>query len=100
MDLKCPGSGECDRNLWSNLDHLSASDEVKFVLADRTDYEWARATIRERKLDGRVNAILMSPVFAALEPAQLAKWILEDRIPVRLQIQIHKHIWPPDTRGV
>ena len=100
MDLKCPGSGECDRNLWSNLGHLSVRDEVKFVLADRTDYEWARATIRERKLDGRVNAILMSPVFAALEPAQLAKWILEDRIPVRLQIQIHKHIWPPDTRGV
>jgi len=100
MDLKCPGSGECDRNLWSNLEHLSARDEVKFVLADRTDYEWARATIRARNLDGRVNAILMSPVFAALDPAQLAKWILEDRIPVRLQIQIHKHIWPPDTRGV
>ena len=100
MDLKCPGSGECDRNLWSNLGHLSVRDEVKFVLADRADYEWARDTIRARNLDGRVNAILMSPVFGALDPAELAKWILEDRIPVRLQIQIHKHIWPPDTRGV
>jgi 7-carboxy-7-deazaguanine synthase len=100
MDLKCPGSGECDRNLWSNLEHLSARDEVKFVLADRADYEWARATIRSRNLAGRVNAILMSPVFGTLDPAALAKWILEDRVPVRLQIQIHKHIWPPDTRGV
>ena len=100
MDLKCPGSGECDRNLWSNLGHLSARDEVKFVLADRADYEWARDTIRARKLEGHVNALLMSPVFGVLDPAELAQWILEDRIPVRLQIQIHKHIWPPDTRGV
>lgn len=100
MDLKCPGSGECNRNLWSNLGHLSARDEVKFVLADRADYEWARDTIRARNLDGRVNALLMSPVFGVLDPAELAQWILEDRIPVRLQIQIHKHIWPPDTRGV
>ena len=100
MDLKCPGSGECDRNLWSNLGHLGRRDEVKFVLADRADYEWARDTIRARTLDGRVNAILMSPAFGQLDPAELAKWILEDHIPVRLQIQIHKHIWPPDTRGV
>jgi 7-carboxy-7-deazaguanine synthase len=100
MDLKCPGSGECNRNLWSNLGHLRARDEVKFVLADRADYEWARDTIRARNLDGRVNALLMSPVFGVLDPAELAQWILEDRIPVRLQIQIHKHIWPPDTRGV
>lgn len=100
MDLKCPGSGECNRNLWSNLGHLSARDEVKFVLADRADYEWARDTIRARNLDGRVNALLMSPVFGVLDSAELAQWILEDRIPVRLQIQIHKHIWPPDTRGV
>src|SRR5262245_3767865 len=100
MDLKCPGSGECDRNLWSNLRHLGAHDEIKFVLADHADYEWARATIRAHNLDRHVNAILMSPVFGALDPAELAKWMLEDRIPVRLQIQIHKHIWPPDTRGV
>ena len=100
MDLKCPGSGECNRNLWSNLGHLSARDEVKFVLADRADYDWARDTIHARNLEGRVNALLMSPVFGVLDPAELAQWILEDRIPVRLQIQIHKHIWPPDTRGV
>ena len=100
MDLKCPGSGECDRNLWSNLDHLRAHDEIKFVLADRKDYEWARDTIKERAIGGRVNAILMSPVFGELEPADLAKWILEDRIPARLQLQMHKQIWPPNTRGV
>jgi 7-carboxy-7-deazaguanine synthase len=76
MDLKCPGSGECHRNLWSNLEHLTERDEVKFVLADRADYEWARDTIRARELDGRVNAILMSPVFGELDPAGLAKWIL------------------------
>jgi 7-carboxy-7-deazaguanine synthase len=100
MDLKCPGSGECDRNLWSNLDHLRAHDELKFVLADRADYEWARNVIHDRALAGRVNAILMSPAFGELDPAMLARWILEDRIPARLQIQMHKHIWPPDTRGV
>ncbi|MGO9454502.1 MAG: radical SAM protein [Candidatus Binataceae bacterium] len=100
MDLKCPGSGECDRNLWSNLDHLSDRDEVKFVVADRTDYEWARDVIRTRGITDRINAILISPVFGELDPATLAKWVLEDRIPARLQIQMHKHIWPPDTRGV
>jgi 7-carboxy-7-deazaguanine synthase len=100
MDLKCPGSGECDRNLWSNLDHLVEHDEIKFVLADRKDYEWARDTIKSRDLGGRVNAILMSPVFGELDPADLARWILEDRIPARMQIQMHKQIWPPNTRGV
>lgn len=100
MDLKCPGSGECERNLWSNLDHLTGHDEVKFVMADRADYEWARDVIRNRNLGGRVNAILLSPVFGELDPADLAKWILEDRLPARMQIQMHKQIWPPDTRGV
>jgi len=100
MDLKCPASGECDRNLWSNLDHLKDHDEVKFVLADRADYEWARDTIRNRTFSDRVNALLMSPVYGELDPAELARWILEDRIPARLQIQLHKHLWPPNTRGV
>ncbi|HKM99132.1 MAG TPA: radical SAM protein [Candidatus Binataceae bacterium] len=100
MDLKCPGSGECDCNLWSNLDHLNDRDEVKFVVADRADYEWARDVIRTRGIAGRVNAILISPVFGELDPAALAGWVLEDRIPARLQIQMHKQIWPPDTRGV
>jgi 7-carboxy-7-deazaguanine synthase len=100
MDLKCPGSGESERNLWSNLELLTARDEIKFVVADRADYEWARDVIRERRLADRVNAVLLSPAFAELEPAKLAAWMLEDRVPARLQLQLHKHIWPPDTRGV
>ncbi len=100
MDLKCPGSGEGTRNLWSNLEHLTARDEVKFVLSDRADYEWARAMIREHNLAARVNAVLMSCVFDRLDRKQLAEWILEDRLPVRFQLQMHKHIWPPETRGV
>jgi 7-carboxy-7-deazaguanine synthase len=100
MDLKCPGSGECDANRWSNLDHLTAHDEIKFVIADRRDYEWARDVIRRRELAARVNALLLSPVFGQVEPAALASWILEDRLPARLQLQMHKHIWSPAARGV
>jgi 7-carboxy-7-deazaguanine synthase len=105
MDLKCPGSGEVDKNLWSNLDHLSARDEVKFVIADRADYEWTREVIRERGLDSRVRdealrALLVSPVHGAVDLRALAGWILEDRLPVRLQLQLHKYIWDPDTKGV
>src|SRR5205814_6140985 len=90
MDLKCPGSGESQRNLWSNLEHLTAHDEVKFVLADRIDYEWARDVIRRDQLASRVNAVLMSCAFGCLEPASLASWILADHLPVRLQLQMHK----------
>jgi 7-carboxy-7-deazaguanine synthase len=100
MDLKCPGSGEVARNLWSNLEHLTSRDEVKFVLSNREDYEWARDAIRRHNLASRVNAVLMSCAFDRLARADLAKWILEDRLPVRFQLQMHKHIWPPDTRGV
>jgi len=100
MDLKCPGSGECERNLWSNLDHLGAHDELKFVIADRADYEWAREVVLSGALAKRVNAVLFSCAIGRLEAARLAGWILEDRIPARLQLQIHKHIWPPDARGV
>jgi 7-carboxy-7-deazaguanine synthase len=100
MDLKCPGSGEASRNLWSNLEHLTARDEVKFVLSDRADYEWAREVIQRYNLPSRVNAVLMSCVFDRLPRVDLAQWILEDRLPVRFQLQMHKHIWPPDTRGV
>ena len=100
MDLKCPGSGECDRNRWSNLESLTPRDEAKFVLTDRRDYEWARDVIRDRGLVHRVNAILFSPVFGQLEPAALAAWILEDRLPVRMQLQLHKRIWDPAARGV
>jgi len=105
MDLKCPGSGEVDRNLWSNLDHLTERDEVKFVVANRADYEWARDVIRERGLDRRVRegtlkALLVSPVHGSVELEPLARWILEDRLPVRFQVQLHKLIWDPETRGV
>ena len=100
MDLKCPGSGECERNLWSNLDHLTVRDEIKFVIADRADYEWACDTIASRDLARRVNALLLSPVFERLDPAALAAWILEDRLPARMQLQMHKQIWPGITRGV
>jgi 7-carboxy-7-deazaguanine synthase len=100
MDLKCPGSGESERNRWSNLDALTVRDEVKFVLADRRDYEWARDVIGARRIAGRVNAVLMSPAFGLLEPQKLAEWILADRLPVRMQLQMHKHIWPPEMRGV
>jgi 7-carboxy-7-deazaguanine synthase len=100
MDLKCPSSGECGRNRWSNLQHLSARDEVKFVIGDRHDYEWACGIAEEYQISQRVKAVLMSPVFGTLPPAELAGWILEDRLPVRMQLQMHKHIWPPGTRGV
>ncbi len=100
MDLKCPGSGESERNLWSNLDHLRPHDEIKFVVADRIDYEWARGAIRTRELAQRVNAILISPAFGEMDHKTLAGWILEDSLPARMQLQMQKHIWPPNTRGV
>jgi 7-carboxy-7-deazaguanine synthase len=105
MDLKAPGSGEAARNLWSNLDHLTARDEIKFVLKDRTDYEWARDVIRARGLDGKVargelRALLMSPVWESLDFRQLAEWVLEDRLPVRYQLQLHKLIWGANVPGV
>jgi 7-carboxy-7-deazaguanine synthase len=100
VDLKCPGSGESARNRWSNVEHLTRRDELKFVLADRNDYEWARDALNAHRLSERVNAVLMSPVFGQLEPADLAAWILEDRLAVRMQLQMHKHIWSPTARGV
>jgi len=100
MDLKCPGSGECERNLWSNLEHLTARDEVKFVIADRADFEWAREVVGSRVLAERVNAVLFSCAFGRLEPARLAAWMLADRVAARFQLQLHKHIWPPNARGV
>jgi len=105
MDLKCPGSGEVEKNLWSNLEHLTGRDEVKFVVKDRADYDWTREVIRERGLDDRVRigtlrAILVSPVWGEVEPRSLASWILEDALPVRFQMQLHKLIWDPTERGV
>ncbi len=98
MDLKCPGSGEADKNLWSNLEKLSPDDEVKFVIRDRADYEWALTTIEQRALAGR--KLLFAPVWDELELRQLAEWMLEDNAPARLQTQLHKHIWDPHASGV
>ncbi len=105
MDLKCPGSGEVERNLWSNLDHLRGKDEIKFVVKDRTDYEWTRDTIRERGLDerldeGTLRALLVSPVWGEVDLEALAGWILEDGLPVRFQMQLHKLIWGAERKGV
>jgi 7-carboxy-7-deazaguanine synthase len=100
VDLKCPDSGECNRNLWSNLDELNQRDEVKFVIAGRVDYEWARAVVGEHDLDRRVRSVLFAPVHGELEPRKLVSWILEDRLPVRFQLQIHKIVWEPERTGV
>lgn len=100
MDLKAPGSGESHKNRWSNLDHLTPRDEIKFVLADRADYEWMRAAIRERALDARVPALLASTVWGRLDAKDLVAWVLEDRLPVRVQVQLHKIIWGARAEGV
>lgn len=92
LDLKTPGSGECERNLWSNLRHLTTHDEIKFVLCDEADYVWAREQLKMRRLDA-VCPVLFSPVHGRLEPRRLAEWILRDRLPVRLQLQLHKLLW-------
>jgi len=104
MDLKCPGSGEVDRNLWSNLDHLTDLDEIKFVIADRVDWEWAAGVIRERRLDdrvrqGRLRALLVSPVWGEADLEAMAEWVLESGLPVRFQTQLHKHIWGAERKG-
>lgn len=100
VDVKCPGSGESAANDWSNLDRLMPQDEVKFVVKDRADYEWARDVARRRGLAARCAAVLFSPVFGVLDPAELSAWVLADRLPVRVQLQLHKYIWSPDARGV
>lgn len=100
MDIKCPGSGESDRNCWDNIDELSLHDEVKFVVQDRLDYEFAREVIGRYDLPSRVAAVLMSPVHDVLSPRTLSEWMLADHLPARLQLQLHKLIWSPTTRGV
>lgn len=92
MDLKTPGSGECARNRWENLAVLGAHDQIKFVLCHRADYEWARAQVRERALDG-ICTVWFSPSHGQLDPAELAQWILDDGLPVRMQMQLHKLLW-------
>jgi 7-carboxy-7-deazaguanine synthase len=100
IDVKCPASGESAKNDWSNLDLLAPLDEVKFVVQDRQDYDFAKDVITRHALVGRCAAILISPVHGVLPGKDLAAWILEDRLPVRLQVQAHKYIWSADARGV
>jgi 7-carboxy-7-deazaguanine synthase len=100
VDVKCPGSGEADKNHWDNLSRLGPHDEVKFVVQDRTDYEFAREVIGRHDLPTRAAAVLMSPVHGVLDPKTLSEWMLADRLPARLQLQLHKYIWSPETRGV
>ena len=100
VDVKCPGSGESEKNDWSNLAQLTPADEVKFVIAGRADYDFARDVVRREQLDGKVAAVLFSPVHGELDPKQLAEWVIADRLPVRVQLQVHKYIWSPTTRGV
>lgn len=99
MDIKCPSSQMTDRMRWQNLDILGPGDEVKFVIADRADYEFARDLIRERGLARRC-ALLLSTVFGQIDNKQVVQWMLADRLPARFQLQLHKYIWPPQTRGV
>ena len=99
LDVKTPGSGENHRMEWKNLELLRAQDEVKFVIADRADYEWSRELVRERRLSARC-CVLFSPVHGALDPGQLARYVLDDGLPVRLQVQLHKYLWPGVERGV
>ena len=100
LDIKCPGSGEAARMDWDNLARLRPLDEVKFVIKDRADYEYARETIAAHHLAGRVAAIHLSPVHGVLDARLLSEWVLADRLPVRVQLQLHKFIWSPETRGV
>jgi 7-carboxy-7-deazaguanine synthase len=99
LDLKCPGSGEENKNLWENLNHLASTDEIKFVIADKVDYEWSKKVLQDYKLDQKIQ-ILFSPVFEKLKLKDLTEWILEDNLPVRLHTQLHKYIWDPKTIGV
>jgi 7-carboxy-7-deazaguanine synthase len=112
VDLKTPSSGESSRNLYSNLEHLQKRDELKFVIGSREDFEWAKALLEKHRLHEKVNAVLFSPAFTTaaapgqtkghegLDPKLLVDWILEEKLPVRFQLQIHKFIWEPTQRGV
>ena len=100
VDLKAPGSGESERNRWENLELLGKRDEIKIVLAGRADYEWARDVVRRHRLHERVGHVLLSCVFGAVDAKDVVRWMLEDALPVRFQLQMHKQIWSPTTQGV
>jgi 7-carboxy-7-deazaguanine synthase len=100
MDLKTPGSGEVERNLFSNIEHLTERDEVKCVIGSREDYEWSREKVFTHRLADRCRAVLFSPIFGRIDPHEIVDWILADKLPVRFQLQMHKFIWTPTQRGV
>jgi 7-carboxy-7-deazaguanine synthase len=100
MDLKTPGSGEEDKNLWPNIKHLTLRDEVKFVMGSREDYEWSREKVERYDLPARCRAVLFSPILGRVDPRQIVEWILADKLDVRFQLQMHKFIWSPTQRGV
>ena len=100
MDLKTPDSGEVDKNLWSNIEHLTLLDEVKFVIGSREDYDWSRDKIRRFDLTKRCHAVLFSPIFGRIDPRQIVEWMLADKLNARFQLQMHKFIWSPTQRGV
>jgi len=99
MDLKCPSSGMLKKNLYENIDYIKPTDEIKFVIGNREDYEWSKGIIEKYNLPSKCS-ILISVVFGELEPITLAEWILQDKLNVRFQLQMHKFIWDPTTKGV
>ena len=99
MDIKCPGSQMHERNLWTNLDHLKPTDEIKMVLSDRDDFEWALKIIKDHQLTSRFN-VLLSPAFGLLQPKDLAEWMVAEKLNARLNLQQHKYIWHPRAKGV
>ena len=100
MDLKTPGSGEVERNLLANIEHLTERDEVKCVIGSHADYEWSREKVLHYRLGERCRAVLFSPIFGRIDPREIVDWILADKLPVRFQLQMHKFIWTPTQRGV
>jgi 7-carboxy-7-deazaguanine synthase len=100
MDLKTPGSGEVEKNLWPNVDYLTKRDEVKFVIGSREDYDWSCDQLRRLNLTNRCHAVLFSPIFGRIDPRQIVDWMLADKLDVRFQLQMHKFIWSPTLRGV
>ena len=99
VDFKCPGSAMEKQNFWENIDHLRPKDEVKFVIGDKADFDWSVDVIKRHNLED-ICPVLMSPVFGNVQPIELANWILDERVAVRFQLQMHKYIWEPTTRGV
>jgi 7-carboxy-7-deazaguanine synthase len=100
VDMKTPSSGECDRNDFRNFTSMNANDELKLVIGSREDYEWSRALVRDHQLGRKPFSVLFSTVFDKLHPRELAQWIVDDRLPVRFQLQMHKYLWDPNARGV